>query len=278
MTVTAKRFLQVACIQNDAGEDWEKNLVRIERKVRSLIRSRVQLIALPEAFYFRGPSKSLRFLAHEVTPLVLERFQQLARRHHVAFLAGSMVEPSSYKDRFYNTSYLINQKGKLAARYRKIHLFDVSIKGRMALQESRHVVAGRNIVTGKVWGIPTGLTVCYDLRFPELFRGLTRRGSRVIFVPANFTDWTGRAHWEVLLRARAIENQVFIIAPGQAGIHPEQKIRSFGTSLIISPWGEVLGRGPRRGEAVIRAKLDFRFQEKVRRSLPALKHRRIFRG
>ena len=268
-----RRKLRVACIQINAGKDWQENLNRVDHYCRVAIQARAELIAFPENFYWRGSSHDLFYLSRHVTPRVIQQFKEFASRHHVAILLGSVPEVSNEKGHYYNTSILISEKAKIVAQYRKIHLFDISLRGKLKTQESRYVARGRRIVTGKTWGIPAGLTICYDLRFPELFRRLTDLGSRIIFVPSNFTETTGKVHWEVLLKARAIENQVFIIAPAQVGFHPESGIKSFGTSLVVDPWGKVVKRGSKTEEEVIVSDLDLGFQEQIRHDFPVLKHR-----
>lgn len=256
-----------------AGSDWRSNLDLARRLTLQALRRRAELIALPETFYYRGPARRLKYLARVVTPIVIQEFKKLAAAHHAAFLLGSVYEQSPRRNKYFNTSILISERGKITARYRKSHLFDISLKGKAVFRESRHIAPGNHVESGKIWGIPAGLTVCYDVRFPELFRALSRRGSRVIFVPSNFTYETGKVHWEVLLRARAIENQVYIVAPAQTGRNPETGIRSFGTSLVIDPWGTVLARGDRSRQQVVMASLDFNSLDRLRRSFPVLKHR-----
>ncbi len=282
MAQRLKKSLRIACLQTNAGSDWEKNLSLIRRRLRRLLRRRLErplrypidCVALPEMFYWRGPSSDLRRVA-EASKKVVREFRQLARQTGVAFLLGSLLTASGKKGKFYNTSFLISEKGKIAGRYQKIHLFNIGLKGKITARESRHILPGKKIVTGSVSGIRCGLTVCYDLRFPELFRHLAARGVEIIFVPANFTYFTGQAHWETLLRARAIENQAFIVAPAQIGVHPTTGIRSFGTSLIIDPWGSVLARGSRTQEETVTARLDLAQLRSLRRSFPVLSHRRL---
>ncbi len=265
------RKFRVACLQTNAGCDWQKNLKRVRVQIQKALRLNPHLVALPEMFYWRGPSSEISKVAFQVTPQVTKEFQELAREHRTAFLLGSLLEPAGRK-KFYNTSLLISESGRIAARYRKIHLFDNTLKNARS-RESRHIQRGREIVTGTVWGIRVGLAICYDLRFPELFRELSGRGARIIFLPANFTFETGKAHWEVLLRARAIENLVFVVAPAQTGVHSSTGIRSFGTSLVVDPWGKILRRGSRTQEQVLAADLDLTRQDFLRKVFPVLRHR-----
>ncbi|MBI3307169.1 MAG: carbon-nitrogen hydrolase family protein [Candidatus Omnitrophica bacterium] len=267
-----KTSLRILCLQVNAGSNPQKNLDRVFGRLDRL-RGRFDLIALPENFCWRGTSKDLSQISERFSS-VLKRFQAYARKRQSAILLGSLIEPSAKKNKFWNTSVLISPQGKIAARYRKIHLFDIGMK-QVQVQESAHILSGHSIVTGRVGKIKAGLTICYDLRFPELYRQLSLRGTKIIFVPSNFTYQTGKAHWEILLKARAIENQVFIVAPAQAGKNPASGIRSFGTSLILDPWGNVLARAGRSREESIFASLDMKKLDQLRKTFPVLKHRRL---
>jgi len=185
--------------------------------------------------------------------------------------AGSFHETGPDGGRTYNTSLVFDRGGRLAARYRKIHLFDVEIPGRVSSRESARVAPGSDVVAVDIEGVRVGLTVCYDLRFPELFRILALRGARLLAVPSAFTLATGRDHWEVLLRARAIENQAFVLAPNQIGNAPPH-FESFGHSAIVDPWGVVLATAPDE-ECFVAADLDLAAQDRVRDSLPSLANR-----
>lgn len=263
--------LRVACVQIDASDDLDRNRRKILASFHAAVRKGARLIAYPENFYWRGKAADMAAVAAGTSKLTRE-FAQLAQKHGVYILMGSVLEKAP-RGKFYNTSFLISPRGKVIARYRKIHLFDSKIKGARTM-ESKTIAPGKKPVKVLVEGIPAGLTICYDLRFPELFRALSSKGARLFFVPANFTETTGKVHWETLLKARAVENLAFVIAPGQSGTHPESGIRSFGTSLIIDPWGVVLARGKHTGEQVITADLDFKVQRRLRECFPVLKHRR----
>ena len=199
----------------------------------------------------------------------------MARERELWVLGGSLAEID--EGRVYNTSALFARDGELVARYRKIHLFDVDIAGQPPLRESALFMPGEQLVTHETDLGRIGLSVCYDLRFPELYRGLTSLGAEVLMVPSAFTAVTGEAHWEVLLRARAIEDQCFVVAPAQWGPWgpPEDGRRCFGTSMVVDPWGRVLVRAPDEGDGVWFAELDFAELRRVRTSLPALAHRRL---
>jgi predicted amidohydrolase len=187
-------------------------------------------------------------------------------------LAGSIRTHSEAEGRASNTSILFNREGERAAVYRKLHLYDVEIPERVSHKESATVIGGREIVNVDMEGIGLGLSICYDLRFPELYRLLTLRGARVLLVPAAFTMYTGKDHWELLLRARAVENQCFVVAAAQWGAYMPGKA-CYGRSMIIDPWGTVLTCSPDRND-VITADLDFAAQDRVRQELPSLANRR----
>jgi predicted amidohydrolase len=172
----------------------------------------------------------------------------------------------------YNTSVFINPEGQIIARYRKIHLFDIVVEGLPPYKESASVAPGEEIVTAETHFGTVGLTICYDLRFPELYCALSNRGSQIISIPAAFTLHTGLAHWEVLIRARAIENLSYVIAAAQVGSHPFNR-ECYGNSMIVDPWGTVVARAPNM-ESVAVADIDLDYQDKVRKNLPSLTHRR----
>jgi deaminated glutathione amidase len=265
--------IRAACVQISAGEDWQGNLERSLELARKALRKSPDIVAFPENFLWRGPSEALGEITAR-TPEAVAAFRDLARRSKTAFLLGSVAEKSPHRGKYYNTSVFISSAGRTTARYRKIHLFDVALKN-ISVRESRNTAAGRRPVSAVLRGVKLGLSICYDLRFPELYRHLAASGCRIAFVPANFTFSTGQAHWDVLLRARAIENQMFIVAPGQSGTHPTNGIRSFGSTRIISPWGEILASAGVEGEGVITADLDLQGQDRLRREFPVLRHRRL---
>ena len=174
----------------------------------------------------------------------------------------------------FNTSVLINPNGKIVTKYRKIHLFDIRLKGKEILESGRNQ-AGKNPKLAKIENIKAGLSICYDLRFPELYRHYSRAGAKIICIPSSFTRLTGEAHWHTLIKARAIENLSYVIAPNQAGIG-SGGIKTYGHSLIVDPWGKILAEGPANGETVIFADIDLEYLKQVRKNLPALEHRKIF--
>ena len=264
--------LLAAAIQLTASGDKSRNLDTAERLVEEAAGRGARLIALPELFNCLGEPGEIVAGAEEIPGLTSERMNELAKKLKVTLLAGSLAERRAGHERIANTSLLFGPDGTQLACYRKLHLFDIDLPGRVNFQESSFVEPGDAVVVTDTPAGRLGQATCYDLRFPELFRALVDRGAEIILVPSAFTQTTGRDHWEVLLRARAIENQVFIVAANQFG-HHAPGITTYGRSVIIDPWGTVLATAA-DGEGVITAELDFQRQTEVRDSLPALKHRR----
>jgi deaminated glutathione amidase len=263
--------VRAAAVQLNATADRDRNLEVAERLVRAAASDGAELIVLPEKWTVLGGAETLRAGAEPLEGPSITAARGWARELGVHLLAGSFAERVPGADSLANTSVLVNAAGEVEALYRKIHMFDVDVGG-VAYRESEVERAGDEIVLGDAGGISVGLTVCYDLRFPELYRILALRGALVIAVPAAFTLETGRDHWQVLLRARAIENQLFMIGAGQIGESPPH-FRSYGRSAIIDPWGVVLATAP-DAECHIVADLDFTELERIRESLPSLANRR----
>lgn len=266
---------RVACIQVNAGDDWRRNLSRVLGLSAQAVRSGSSWIALPETFCWRGSRRDLESVAKQASPETVRVFRDFSRRHRVSVLLGSVLEPTETKGKYFNTSLVLDPAGRIVARYRKIHLFDIAVGPGLRTRESRSIRPGRRVVTFAMGESRAGLSICYDLRFPELFRKMSRRGARIFFVPSNFTYETGKAHWEILLRARAVENQAYVIAPGQSGRNPDNGILSYGNSMIVDPWGRILGRAGVRGEGVISAILDLGICRRLDRTFPVLRHRRL---
>ena len=266
--------MRVAVVQMTSSDDLGANL----QSVRSLVGEAAALgacfVALPENFaYLRReglPIPCAQALDGEIVGCV----RDLAKRHGVRILGGSFPEKAD-GERVHNTSVLVSPEGEIEAVYRKIHLFDVDLRasGGGVYTESASMVPGSEVVVAAtpIGGI--GLSICYDLRFPELYRALVARGAVWLTVPSAFAPQTGKDHWEVLLRARAIENQAFVLAPAQCGRHSPER-SSHGRSMIVDPWGLVLAQAPDR-PCVISAECDPETLERVRASLPALRHRRL---
>ena len=261
--------MRVGVVQLGSTLETERNLAVAGRLMEKAAQAGARLLVLPEVFNRRGESARVREQAEGLDGPTLSWAAGQARLHGVWLVAGSIAEQAG--ERCHNTSCVFSPQGERVAVYRKIHLFDVDIPGAVA-QESANVTPGSELVVTPVEGHGLGLTVCYDLRFPELYRRLTLLGAQIITVPSAFTERTGRDHWEVLLRARAIENQVFVLAPNQFGTTPGTPT-SYGRSMIIDPWGTVLAQAGDQ-ESLILADLDFTRQDEIRTRLPSLQHRR----
>lgn len=266
--------LRVAAVQLNSHTDVEANLAACAEALASAAERGAQLALLPENFAYMGPEAGRRAVAE---PLgrgpVQERLSASAQRHGLTIIAGGFPEQSSQPERPFNTCLVIDSSGDVAASYRKIHLFDVDLPDGTSLRESRGATAGDRPVVIEVAGFKVGLSICYDLRFPELYRALTAQGAEVLVVPAAFTLQTGKDHWHVLLRARAIEAQAWVVAAAQWGKHPEGRA-TYGHSLIVDPWGTVVAECSDR-TGIVLADLDRGYLEQVRQRLPCLQHRRL---
>ena len=273
--------LRVAAVQLTSTEDVAANLARCADLTRAAAAAGASLVGLPENFAYLGSDLDHRLSLAEALPgadargsagPILSAMQALARQTDTWLLLGGFPERAASPTFIHNTSVLLRADGSIAATYRKIHLFDVDVPGGKRFRESESIEPGDDLVAADTpWG-PLGLTICYDLRFPELYRALTARGARMIAVPSAFTLETGKDHWSVLLRARAIENQAYVLAPAQFGHHGGNR-RSWGHAMVVDPWGAVLAEcGDHEGFAL--APVDFAYQDRVRTSLPSLLHRK----
>lgn len=262
--------MRVAAVQLNSTAEKERNLAAAERQVRAAAAAGAQFVALPEKWNLLAGGEELAAGAEPLDGPSLGAAREWARELGIHLLAGSISERGGDGEKASNTSVLIDPDGQDLAVYRKIHLFDVDAGG-VSYRESEFERPGTEAIASTVGDLALGMTVCYDLRFPELFRILALRGARVIAVPSAFTLATGRDHWEVLLRARAIENQVFVIAPNQFGEAPPH-YSSFGRSMVVDPWGVVLATAPDE-ECFVSADLDLEAQDRVRESLPSLANR-----
>lgn len=264
--------MRAAAVQMNSGDDKEHNLRVADRLTRAAAAEGAELVVLPEKFNLLAGEEKMRAGAEPLEGPSIVWARETARELSVDLVAGSIAERRPGRERLSNTSVHIAPDGEIRAVYRKIHLFDVTVEG-VEYRESATEEPGEEIVLSDAGGLPLGLSVCYDLRFPELYRILAVRGARVIAVPAAFTRPTGIAHWDLLIRARAVENQAFVIAAGQTGEWQPGK-ESFGASMIVDPWGDVLARAPdaraRREETFVCADLDVGRQDEVRERLPSL--------
>jgi deaminated glutathione amidase len=264
--------MRVAAVQLGAGADPGVNLAAADRLTRAAAADGASVIVLPEKWTAMGSDEQLRAAAEPLEGHTLAWARATARELEVDLVAGSFCERVPGEEKLANTSVHVDPRGELRAVYRKVHMFDVDVGGR-SYRESDLEEPGEEIVLSSTAdGVELGLSICYDLRFPELYRVLAVRGARVIAVPAAFTLTTTRDHWESLLRARAIENQAFVIAANQVGEHPGG-YRSGGRSMIVDPWGVVLAQAA-DGEGYITADLDLARQSEIREQLPSLANRR----
>jgi predicted amidohydrolase len=262
-----------AAIQMSAGSDKSANLEHAERLVRIAVSHGAVLIVLPETFNWRGKRGAEAAAAETVEGESISLMARMARELKVHIVAGSITEHIAGQEKTYNTSVMLGPDGATMGIYRKIHLFDIDLPGRVTVKESVSRMGGSEVVCVGASVGAVGLSICYDLRFPELYRRLTFEGAKILTVPSCFTFPTGEAHWESLLRARAIENQAYVIAPAQFGPNVHG-FSDYGNSMIIDPWGRVLGRASDQ-EGVVTAPVDLHYLDRVRNELPALTHAKL---
>jgi predicted amidohydrolase len=263
----------IAAAQMTSAADKAANLEAATRLVRRAAGLGARLVGLPENFSWMGPEPERASAAESLEGPTLARMASLARELSVTLLAGSVLETGAPGGRLYNTSVLFGPTGERLAVYRKMHLFDVEVGDGATYRESAAVAPGTEVVSAETEAGRLGLSVCYDLRFPELYRELARQGATLLAVPAAFTLMTGKDHWEVLLRARAIENQAYVLAPAQQGRHSESRM-TWGHAMVVDPWGLVTARAS-EGEGLALAPVDPALTARIRRNLPCLDHRRL---
>lgn len=263
---------RVAVCQMDSKDDKATNVESALSLLDEAAEAGADMAALPEMFTFMGDKDEYRGAAEEIPGPVTEKLSEKANEHDMWVHGGSMFEVADEDGKVHNTTVVFGPDGEQEAQYRKIHLFDVEIGDDVVTQESARVVPGEDLVTFDTDFATVGLGICYDLRFPELFSSLANRGADLIVLPAAFTKHTGKDHWQSLLRARAIEAQSYVVAPGQIGDKPNG-VPSFGRSLVADPWGNVVAKSSDT-VGVITADLDFDYLNTVRRELPSLEHKR----
>jgi predicted amidohydrolase len=266
---------RAACVQLRSGDDVAENIRETEKLVRAAARDGAHFVATPENTTLMAPDGGAK-LAHsyeEARDPALPVFGSLAKELGIWLLIGSLaIKVSDTKTA--NRSFLFSPDGKVTARYSKIHLFDVNLPSGELYRESNTVAGGDEaVVAATPWG-KVGLSVCYDIRFPQLYRQMAKKGAFAFTAPSAFTETTGKAHWHVLLRARAIENGAFVIAPAQGGLHANGR-RTYGHSLIVDPWGEILAEGGTE-PGVFAADIDPRLSVEARGKVPSLEHDRVF--
>lgn len=263
--------LKIALIQFNANADKTDNLKRALSYAHQAIEQGAKFILFPESFNQRGTQAVMRNGAESIPngPSVAP-FMALAKAKRVSILINVCQTPPDPTNKLLNTSLLIHPDGSVAATYNKIHLFDVDIAEKK-FRESDIFLSGTTPVLTTVSGVRVGLSICYDLRFPELYRHYAQHGAKILCIPASFTAPTGKAHWEILLRARAIENQCFVLAPAQTG-PGANGVQTYGHSMAIDPWGTILCEGSETQEDILIADLDFQAQDLLRRQFPVLAH------
>ena len=265
---------RIAIIQMRSGLDKAANLQRATDLIAEAVRQGAKFIALPETFNCLGTYAEMVKQAEDLPGHTTTALSELAKQYGVFIHCGSIFEKTDHSLRSFNTSVVLAPSGNPVATYRKIHLFDVKLPGNFSGCESRWVIAGDEIVAQETPFGKIGLSICYDLRFPELFRKLSAQGVQLTFVPSAFRQVTGEAHWEILLRARAIENQAYLFAPNQWGEQSDGTI-NYGHSMVVNPWGEIIARSDGESDSVLTVDINLTNLKNIRRELPALLHRRI---
>lgn len=269
---TAATTLDVAVVQMNSGDVKADNVAAALDLIDQAANTGARLVVLPEVWPYLGPDHANRDQAEPVPGPITERLAERARQHGIYLHAGSIYEVRPGDPGIFNTSVVFDPRGDILGRYSKIHMFDVVLGGGEKYQESATMTAGNEIVTVEIDGITVGLAICYDLRFPELFRILALNGAEAIILPAAFTLTTGKDHWETLIRARAIENGLYMIASAQWGKHPAGN-RTYGRSMIVDPWGTVVATAS-DGVGVARSIVDTARVQAVRQQIPSLANRR----
>jgi len=264
--------VRAGAVQLNSTDDTDRNLATADRLVREAAALGAEVIVLPEKWSVLGTSEQMVAGAEPLDGPSVQWARGIARELGIDLVAGSMVERVAGRAKSSNTSVHVGPDGEVRAVYRKMHMFDVEIDGTVYAESENEEPGDEAVVSELAGGSRLGMSICYDIRFPELYRSLVDRGAEVLAIPSAFTLTTTRDHWEVLVRARAIENQCFVIAPNQFGAHPPGN-RSGGRSLIVDPWGLVLASAPDSETAIV-ADLDFGLLREIRRRLPALAHRR----
>jgi len=261
--------MRLSLIQITVGPQIEKNFEKVDKFINQALSFNPNLILLPECFLFLSNFKKFSFsMDHEY----IFHYKNFAKQNKINLLLGSL--PILDNDKVYNRSVLINNEGSITSYYDKIHMFDVILKNNEEYKESDTYTSGSSLKIMEIDGQLMGHSICYDLRFPKLYRELSKKSCKAIVVPSAFTYTTGKAHWHCLLRARAIENGVFIIAPNQWGINEENR-STYGHSLVVNPWGEIISEAT-DSEMVLNCEIDLNIVENFQNSIPVLKHDRNF--
>ncbi len=265
--------MKAAAVQLNSGADVEANIAAADKQVRAAAADGATLVVLPEKWTVMGTPEDLRAGAQPLDGSAIAWARATAAELKLDLVAGSIAERVEGREKLSNASVHVGPDGEIKAVYRKLHMFDVEIEGKRYCESDTDEPGEEVVVSELDDGTKLGMSICYDLRFPELFRVLALRGARIVVLPAAFTQPTTRDHWEPLIRARAIENQVFVVAANQVGKHPGGH-HSGGSSLIVDPWGTVLARADGEKPGHIVAELDFEHQDDIRKRVPLLSHRR----
>jgi len=269
---TAGRTIAVALVQLNSGADKDANIAAALAGIDQAAEAGARLVVLPEVWPYLGPGEGNAAHAEPIPGPLSELLAARARHHGIYLHAGTMHEQVPGESRLFNTGLVYDPNGDLVAKYRKIHLFDVDLDSDSSYRESDTIAPGEEVVTFDLDGTTVGLATCYDLRFPELFRILALQGAEVVLLPAAFTLVTGKDHWETLIRARAIENGIFMVATGQVGVHPPG-LWCYGHSMVVDPWGLVLALAPDK-PTVLFATIELDEIARIRRQIPSLANRR----
>ena len=265
--------MRVGAVQLNATEDTDRNLETADRLVREAATLGAELVVLPEKWSVLGTDEQMTAGAEPLDGRCISWARSTARELGIDLVAGSIVERVNGREKSANTSVHVGADGAVRAVYRKLHMFDVEVDGDVYAESATEDPGDEVVVSELPGAVKLGMSICYDVRFPELYRALAARGARILAVPSAFTMETGKDHWHVLLRARAIENQAFLLAPAQFGAHGPNRA-SYGHAMVIDPWGTILAEcGDHDGVAL--AHLDFDYQDRVRAALPVLTHRRL---
>lgn len=271
-----ERSVPVACVQLSSQADRDANLTRVRERVTEAAQAGAKLVLLPENFAYFGEEDEKRAFAEDLERgdgPIATTLAELAAKHGLYLVGGGLPEKSGDFARPFNTCAVYGPDGALVTRYRKLHLFDVDLPDGTRYRESEGTAAGDAPIVVDLLGCRVGLSICYDLRFPELYRALSAAGAEVLVVPAAFTLATGKDHWSVLLRARAIEAQAYVLAAAQWGKHSRGRL-TFGKSCLIDPWGEIVAQAS-EGEGIVLGRLDPAYLARVRALVPSLRHRRL---
>ena len=263
--------IKLALCQMNVIDDKDENLKKAELMINDSITQNVDFIILPEMFNCPySNDKFLEYCEEENSSITISKISELSDKHNVYILAGSIPEKEGNK--LYNTSYLFDRNGKIIAKHRKMHLFDIDVKDKITFRESDVLTAGNNVTIAKTEFGKIGIGICYDIRFPELARIMSEQGTKILFYPGAFNMTTGPAHWELLFRTRALDNQVFCVGVAPA-LNKNASYHSFGHSIITNPWGEVIAEANEKEELVI-SEINLNEIKKIREELPLLKNKR----